>query len=199
MMVKVTRATFITIERALIPEPPRDAEPYWCYSNTLMFKHKETRETLWEQKIPEARLSWCKKREDRADEFDSYFQCSVFFDKNFGWQLRCRISHYAANLWHKRMMEGVERYHQNHFKKSTQLGSKMVSDEEQMEAEILRLRTENQMMLDRIKNQEKEYNRVLRDLISKGKILPEKKKVIVWGEELIEGTEDYELFMNGNY
>lgn len=118
------RAKFITIERPLLPAPPKDAEPYWCYLNTLMFKDKKTRRTLWEQKIPEAQLSWkplYRYDDDKKeyvfwkDDFDAYFRCSVFKDDNFGWQLRLIISHEYANVWHKRMMDYIEKYHQAHF------------------------------------------------------------------------------------
>ena len=89
------RATFITIERPLIPQPPRNSRPFWCYSNTLLFYTKNASELLWEQKIPEALGLWHKNIHGKP-EFDRVGHCEVFLDKRFGWQLRWTLSHETA-------------------------------------------------------------------------------------------------------
>ena len=118
------KAKFLTIERPLIPCPPIDSEPHWYYANTLGFFKNGKK--VWEQKIPEANMSWIptyrfddtkKEYVYRCDMFDKYFHCEVFLDKVFGWQLRIKISHNYANIWHKKMMGYIKRYHNNHFKK----------------------------------------------------------------------------------
>ena len=118
------RTTFLIIERALIPSPPIDSEPYWCYINTLLFHDKSGRE-VWQQEIPEAKLNWShqfkyddkkKRYEYNCDEFDKYFHCEVFKDKNLGWQLRITLSHGKADFWHKQIIEFIEEYHKEHFK-----------------------------------------------------------------------------------
>lgn len=111
------RATFLTIERPLEPQPPKDSEPYWCYINTLMFYDKRNNK-VWEQKIPEARLAWMKRnRSDiNCDDFEKYGSCQVFYDEHFGWQLRWTISHERAKLWHKEILEYIEDYHQEYHK-----------------------------------------------------------------------------------
>lgn len=118
------RAKFLTIERPLLPAPPMDSEPSWYYSNTLGFYKKGKK--VWEQQIPEAQLLWkpLYRFDDEKkewvywrDEFDKYFRCEVFKDKNFGWQLRLHLSHNYAEIWHKKITDYVEEYHENHFKK----------------------------------------------------------------------------------
>ena len=132
------RAIFLTIERALMPPPPIDSEPYWCFTNTLLFYDKAGRK-VWEQKIPEANLAWVhgfryndkkKEYEYLCDEFDKYFHCEVFKDKNLGWQLRLTLSHGKANFWHKRILEFIEAYHQEHhkLKKERELQKVMISN-----------------------------------------------------------------------
>ena len=108
-----TKATFLTIERPLIPPPPIDSEPYWCYINTLIFHDKDGK-NVWEQKIPEADIHWIKGK--WGDEFASYFSAEVFKDSNFGWQLRLKISHERAKFWLAKMMEYIAEYHKAHFK-----------------------------------------------------------------------------------
>lgn len=120
----VMKAKFLTIERPLLPSPPKNARPYWCLCNTLQFYDKNNNK-IWEQKIPEAELLWKplytydgNKYVYWRDEFNSYFSCEVFLDKNFGWQLRMKLSHNYANIWHKKIMNYIRRYHRNHFKKT---------------------------------------------------------------------------------
>ena len=117
------RATFLIIERALMPPPPIDSEPYWCYVNILKFY--QNRKEVWSQEIPEAKLSWIhrfryndkkKEHEYECDDFDKYFHCEVFKDTNLGWQLRIKISHGKADFWLKRILEFLESYHQEHFR-----------------------------------------------------------------------------------
>jgi len=109
------KSVFITIERPLLPAPPIDSRPYWCYSNTLCFLDRESSETLWEQKIPEAEIAWIAS--PYGDEFTKYFQCEVFLDPTFGWQLRMEISHDKAKFWLAKMLEYNQEYHNKHFEK----------------------------------------------------------------------------------
>ena len=59
-----------------------------------------------------------------------YFHCEVFKDKNLGWQLRLTLSHGKANFWHKRILEFIEAYHQEHhkLKKERELQKVMISN-----------------------------------------------------------------------
>jgi hypothetical protein len=110
------RATIITIERPLIPPPPIDSTPDFCYINTLIF-HDKTGKNIWEQKIPEAEIFW-HKNNNGIEECSSYFYgIHVFKDSNFGWQLSMKISHDAAKEWLEKIMKSVEEYHENHFHK----------------------------------------------------------------------------------
>ncbi len=117
------KATFLTIERPLLPPPPVDSEPQWYYANTLGF-YKDG-EKVWEQEIPEAKLLWKplynydmneKKWEYWRDEFNRYFHCEPFLDPHFGWQIRLRISHHYADIWYNEIMAYIRVYHDNHFK-----------------------------------------------------------------------------------
>jgi hypothetical protein len=111
------RTKFITIERPLLPCPPLDATPEWYLGNTLGFFDSEHNK-VWEQEIPEADLRWMRTDGRDADEFDKYFShFEVFKDGHFGWQLRFKISHERASLWHEKMMAYIEEYHEEHFRK----------------------------------------------------------------------------------
>lgn len=105
------KATFLTIERPLLPPPPIDSEPYWCYIKTLIFHDKLGRK-VWEQEIPEVDLRWMKGQ--WGDKFDNYFSAEVFKDWDFGWQLRLKISHDRAKFWLARINEYIEEYHEAH-------------------------------------------------------------------------------------
>lgn len=102
------RTKKITIERPLIPSPPKDAEPYWCYINTLIFyeniaelgspfKHKRGKE-IWRQEIPEADIFSSQKGEHY------FWPVKVFWEDDFGWQLRIELSHEKADYWLSQMM-----------------------------------------------------------------------------------------------
>lgn len=123
------RATFLTIERPLVPEPPRDAKPYWCLINRLVF-HDESGATVWDQEIPEAQLYWLPNYRWGGDEFDKYFHCEVFLDEHHGWQLRASISHEKAKQWHKDILEWMQFYHnQHHAKKERKTDVRRLDDE----------------------------------------------------------------------
>lgn len=109
------RATFLTIERPLDPQPPKDvARRYsWCYVNTLIFYDAWGR-NVWEQKIPEADLCWREDLRLNDWRFDKYFSCEVFFEERFGWQLRIKLSHEDAKFWHRFILEWVKRGHDNY-------------------------------------------------------------------------------------
>ena len=111
-----TRATFITVQRPLLPSPPLDAEPEWCYTNTLIFHDKEGK-NVWEQKIPEASLWWVESdNSNPSDVFGHYFwQLRVFKLESFGWQLEFSISHNKAMKVLAQIMEDIEHYHSAHF------------------------------------------------------------------------------------
>lgn len=120
------RAKFITIERPLLPPPPVDSHPYWCLINHLVF-YDDMRRKVWEQEIPEAELLWRptfrysdeqKKYVYWRDDFDNYFRCQVFKDEHFGWQLRLKLSHHEADVWHERIVKSVENYHKHHHLKN---------------------------------------------------------------------------------
>jgi hypothetical protein len=109
------RATFIKFERPLLPPPPIDSEPYWCYVDTLIF-HDAQGKKVWEQEIPEAQLYWVPGNHE-GDVFDKYFsgfQC--FKDGDFGWQLRFELSHERAKKWlQEAIAVGVKKHHEAHF------------------------------------------------------------------------------------
>lgn len=120
------KAMFLTIERPLDPPPPRDAIPRWYLVDTLGFFDVDGKK-VWEQKIPEAQLLWKPlyhhdndKWEYWRDEFAAYFFCQAFKDSTFGWQLRLKISHHYAEIWHSEIMAYIRKYHENHFKKEKQ-------------------------------------------------------------------------------
>lgn len=108
------RTTIITIERALTPKPPITATPYWCLVNTLQFHNKKGK-VVWEQKIPEADIQWVNKNDKY--EFTTYFNCSVFKTKHFGWQLKCTITHEEAKKWHKKIMDYIKKSHKEYHTK----------------------------------------------------------------------------------
>lgn len=61
------RVNFMIIERPLEPQPPIGARPDWCYANTLMFLKDGVK--VWEQEIPEAKLSWMKNNGERDCDY----------------------------------------------------------------------------------------------------------------------------------
>lgn len=111
-----TKATFLTIERPLLPPPPLESSPYWCYSNTLIF-HDAQGNKVWEQEIPEAELYWVENNSGNVgDVFDHYFwPFEVFKDGNFGWQLRMTMSHNRAKFWLAKIMKYMKEHHEKHF------------------------------------------------------------------------------------
>lgn len=115
----VNKAVILTIERTLDPKPPRDAKPRWYYQNTLGFY--KNHELVWEQKIPEARISWMETYrggDEVYDSFDTYGQCSVFYEENIGWRLRWIITHQRAKKWLDEILSYIEAYHTYHFIRS---------------------------------------------------------------------------------
>jgi len=96
------RTKIIEFSRQLWPQPPLEAEPYWCYINTLMFKDPYTRQTVWEQEIPEA--SFVKKidRHGGIDPIEKRWSmsCKVQQDGDWGWVLVCTMMHTEAEqVW----------------------------------------------------------------------------------------------------
>lgn len=128
----MTKATFLTIERPLEPQPPKNSKPYWYGAgDKLCFyfldkkgryiedgkgNYKKTKDI----DVPEARLSWIKHPdpERKHDVFEHYGHCEVFYDKNHGWQLRWSITHGRAKFWKKRIISYIRRYHNRHYIKS---------------------------------------------------------------------------------
>lgn len=110
------RATFITIERPLLPPPPLDSNPRWYYTNTLGFYDAKGNK-VWEQEIPEAELYWVDNNSsNRGDVFDKYFwPFELFKDGDFGWQLRFKVSHNRGKFWLRKMMEYISEHHKQHF------------------------------------------------------------------------------------
>jgi len=95
-----TRSHFITIERPLEPQPPKDATPNWCYIGTLMFYDKKEN-MVWKQEIPEAIL--VNKKSAKG-----ILKCEVKYHEGFGWQLKATISHEHAKFVYPIILSKIE-------------------------------------------------------------------------------------------
>ncbi len=125
------RTKFLTFERPLLPPPPLDADRYeWYLGNTLAFYRGK--EKVWEQKIPEADISWVPSDADHAkDDFRPYFghfevfKVEVFKDGDrFGWQIRFSLTHRSADFWYDKIQKYLKQRYKEHFEPKPQEGGR---------------------------------------------------------------------------
>jgi len=98
------RTKTIQFQRQLWPQPPKDARPYFCYINTLLFYEKGTCDEVWRQRIPEA-----DQMRNERNKVGIYCM-TVKYDKTFGWIIHFETSHDTAQaiwklLFHRRKHE----------------------------------------------------------------------------------------------
>lgn len=89
-ITKMTR--FIKFTRQLWPQPPGNAQPHWCFANTLKFyvdepEHKE----VWSQDIPELLPAFARFKSMPCN-------FSVRYDAYWGWQLVIETDHEPAKM-----------------------------------------------------------------------------------------------------
>lgn len=96
------RRRFIIAERQLLPQPPDDARPWWCYINTLIFYKDNPHREVWRQDIPEAGIF--------LPRFDRALDCEVFMDIKFGWCLRVSVPHRLSKVFYRMGMRLLREY-----------------------------------------------------------------------------------------
>ena len=100
---KLSRRTpFIEFSRQLLPQPPKDAEPYFCLINTLIFYKKDTHEEVWRRLIPEA--DWLgfetQEHDNKLEHRHGQHNIRVEYEEGYGWVLKFTIAHDAAKaIW----------------------------------------------------------------------------------------------------
>lgn len=109
------RTPIIEFQRQLLPQPPRNAEPYFCLINTLIFYEldengrrilnddKQSYKEAWRQQIPEVDLLGFQREDTSWSDLEHRHgqHCiRVEYEENFGWILKFSIAHEnAKRIW----------------------------------------------------------------------------------------------------
>lgn len=91
------RTWTVVVERPLKPQPPHNARPYWCFSNTLIFYDRDMKE-VWRQEIPEAypvRIAMLSDATYRVERLGTYMR--VRRTRRWGWLLHIEYDHELAH------------------------------------------------------------------------------------------------------
>jgi len=110
---KDKRTPIIEFTRQLLPQPPKNSEPYLCLVDTLIFYALDENgerileddgtsfKEAWRQLIPECDLLGFQRKDRETNELEyrhSQHCFDIKYDDHFGWILKFRISHLQAKL-----------------------------------------------------------------------------------------------------
>lgn len=97
------RTPVIEFKRQLLPQPPRDAHPHFCYIDTLIFYDCHNKE-VWRERVPEAdQLEPFQSQDEHYNRLDSrqgQGYIHVEYEEGYGWVLKFSITHtHAKRIW----------------------------------------------------------------------------------------------------